>query len=136
MNYTISVKREYGYDCITIEASWKEQAAAYYRWLTDYKGELSIEKTDGSTPADIYCPVNWTEPETKNQAKMTSRHLWLKNYLGKYYEDYSNHKETDEIRKFLTDRLWERREVFNELEPEFPEISYTNNNCFWKEITF
>lgn len=122
---------------VNVQADWKEQAEAYYRWLSSYTGELEItEDRSCDACSEIYCPASWVEPVSLGQAKMSSRQAWLKNYLRGCYNDYAANKETAELREYLELRGWKRSAETDEFnEDAFETVTYRNDSCYWSEIS-
>ena len=128
----------YGHKDIYIEAEWTEQAVEYYRWVENYDGEVEIKEMPlSSAPAtEYYCPKGWNRPAEPKMEIMRNRAVWLKNYLGKFYEVYRKGKETPEFIEFMKYRGWKREFPYyaNEMDAiddPFPDAGYTNPELAW-----
>lgn len=107
MNYKVTYRMD-GYRFYdVVEAENKEQAKEYLVWLESDFNVISAEETN--EVATYYCPAGWIKPESRKQALIRSREMWLKNYFGNLYD--GNLKETDEVKAFLIKDGWERTVV-------------------------
>ena len=131
-NFVITIPDElYGHKDIYVEAEWTEQAVEYYRWVESYDGKVEVKEIPLSSAAttEYYCPRGWNKPLTPKQEIMVNRSIWLKNYLGEFYETYMNGKETPE---FIEERLIDDSDDDGAGVERAPVVvAYTNSNLVW-----